>query len=477
MGNKAILYILPAFGLFFPLVVLFSYYNNDFDLKFVYLLALIVVLGFFISISLNKRALSFINNNLIVLLLFLTFGHTFLWFTVFPIVFRLEYNQILLTALMFISLIIFHLFNRIDFKTKIHRTTIDRLLLFLLIITLIYSVLVVNVSEFTTMLGFSKVIIFFSSIFFFLYLLPMILLRSERLLDFFIMVVYGLGVISAVFGIFTALSPNLNPVNEYPGLSLSFFSHPNANAFLYCYTIPCAFYVIIKFKKNLSLLSKTGILFSVLISIINHFLTYSRTGILAILLCITIFIYYYNKKIFFSILVLLPFLVYMLFNVTTSEKGASTIVGRAGLIATGIEMLVNDKNGMLWGFGIDNNFKVFEETKNSLLFAESHNYPHNSLLFLILVFGAVPVSLFLIFLIKRIISLLLLFLRNKLNLISVLSYSVVISVFTQAFFEDFVLFPEYYMYHLILIFIGLLFLPNFELRKYFGEQTESKRIV
>jgi len=174
---------------------------------------------------------------------------------------------------------------------------------------------------------------------------------------------------------------------------------------------------------------------------------------------------------------LLPFLVYILFNVTTSEKGASTIVGRAGLLATGIEMLVNNKNGMLWGFGIENNFKVFEETKNSLLFLETHNYPHNSLLFLTLVFGAVPVSLFIIFLAKRIITLLILFIRDKLSMISVLSFSVVISVFTQAFFEDFVLFPEYYMYHLILIFIGLLFLPNFELRKYFEERSESKYTV
>ena len=477
MSNKAILYILPAFGLLFPVVALFSYYNNDFDLKFIYLFAFIVVLGFFVSISLNTSAISFINNNLIVLLLFLTFGHTFLWFTVLPIVFRLEYNQILLTALMFISLSIFYFFNRIDFKTKICRTTIDKFLLFFIFITISYSVFIANVREFTTIQGFSKVIIFFSSIYFFSYLFPMILLRSERLLDFFIKVVYSLGVISAVYGIFTALSPNLNPVNEYPGLSLSFFSHPNANAFLYCYTIPCAFYIIIKFKKSLSLLSKTGLLFSVIISIINQFLTYSRTGILAILLGITIFIYYYNKKVFFSMLVLLPFLVYMLFNVTTSEKGASTIVGRAGLIATGIEMLVNDKNGMLWGFGIDNNFKVFEETKNSLLFPESHNYPHNSLLFLTLVFGAVPVTLIVIFLIKRIIALMILFFKKKLNLISVLSYSIVISVFTQAFFEDFVLFPEYYMYHLILIFIGLLFLPNFELRDSYYELTEGKIAV
>ena len=118
MSNKAILYILPAFGLLFPVVALFSYYNNDFDLKFIYLFAFIVVLGFFVSISLNTSAISFINNNLIVLLLFLTFGHTFLWFTVLPIVFRLEYNQILLTALMFISLSIFYFFNRIDFKRK-----------------------------------------------------------------------------------------------------------------------------------------------------------------------------------------------------------------------------------------------------------------------------------------------------------------------------------------------------------------------
>lgn len=152
---------------------------------------------------------------------------------------------------------------------------------------------------------------------------------------------------------------------------------------------------------------------------------------------------------------MLSVILLFLFNFTTEEKGASTVIGRYSLLINGIETLKSNTSGMLLGYGINNNFKEFESNKPGLNVTEPHNYPHNSILFLSLEFGILTVIFILLYYLKFIITSIVAYFRNKLNIFSVLTFSVLISVSIQALFEDFVMFPEYYMFHLFLIFIGL----------------------
>ena len=450
--NQSILFIL---GLIYPLIVLISYVNYDYNVRLIYIYLFLVILFLLFFSIISYDILVFINKNFILLILSIVFFHTFIFFTIFPIKFSFEYDHPIVTSGLFVLALIYVLLNPYKFKKINIITSFDKKLLFVISVLLFLSIFVRNYMEFTYLIGISKVIIFLLSLYFYLYFMPAFLEKNSKLLNIFIYALFILGFISGFIGIITVYIPDINSINIYPGLSTSFFQHPNANAFLYCYTMPCGFYILYCQRGEKKLFKNLAIILMITIVFVNQVLTFSRTGIAAVIIGSLIFLFYFYKRYIFYILIISSFILLFLFNYTTEEKGASTIIGRYSLLISGIETLKSNPYGMLLGYGINNNFREFENTKADLNVIEPHNYPHNSILFLALEFGILTVIFILFYYLKFIFTSILAYFRNKLTLVSVLTFSIVLSVSVQSFFEDFVMFPEYYMFHLFLIFVGL----------------------
>lgn len=457
--NKILIIFL--FGLFAPSLILISELNDDYELKILFLFLSLLIVFLLLILFIKETHIIYVKNNLTLCFLFIAFSHTFFRFTIFPITFGLEYNHTLVTAILFLFVAVIDFFSN-ESKAHSYGKNKQRSALIILTFSSLFSSVLVNYGDFLLLDGVSKLIIFFLSLYYFCKFIPSKIIENSKVADIFIFLLFSVGTIASVVGLITVVEPYINPVNEAPGASISFFTHPNANAFLYCYSIPCGIYLFFKYYEKMNVDKKLILVFAILIAVANQILTYNRSGLIAVLFGMLVFIYYYNKKLFAVFLIVLPFAVLLLYQITTAEKGASTVVGRVGLISTGIEMLVNSRKGFLWGFGIENNFKVFEETKSFLLFQEEHNYPHNSFLFFILEFGIITFILVMTFLFKVIFSSLVRFFKKKLDHIELLSLSIVISVLIQSIFEDFVLFPQFYLFHLFLIFLGVLVIANKE---------------
>jgi hypothetical protein len=332
----------------------------------------------------------------------------------------------------------------------------EKILLGAFFLFIFVSMIVVNFKDFVTPQGFSKCFIFIFGGYFFGYYIPKLFFLNKNFINLFVKFIFYIGFSASIFGIITLLVPKINPTNELPGTAISFFMHPNATAFLYCYTIPCALYLIF-FEKNKTDIEKLFFSAGFYLMIFNQILTISRSGFAGVCIGIIIFFMFYSRKYFYLLLLILPVAYVFFVSDFTASKGAGTLIGRVGLLATAYTMLTDSNSGLLWGFGTSSIFDLFEDVKLSLGIADSHNYPHNSIVFYILQFGlisAIPLFFFFFFKIGKAIRML--FKRYENFGILLLAVTIIISTFIQAIFEDFVLFPEYYMFHFFMLFFGIM---------------------
>jgi hypothetical protein len=318
----------------------------------------------------------------------------------------------------------------------------------------------VNFKDLLTIDGVSKVIIYILTGFFCGYYIPVRMFSEKNILDNFVLLVFVLGLLAALFGYVTMAFPNINLHNQSPGHSISFFGHQNAHAFLYPYAVPCGIYLYLKYEKTTTFFNKIFLLISLILMFFSLIFTFDRTGIIAAMFGVLIFLFFYSKKLFSVFLIVLPVLFLLLLNLTTEAKGASTVIGRAQLLFTGLETIKSSNTGFLWGFGTISNVKLFEEVKQSLMFFEVHNNPHNVYILSILQFGVIASFFMFAYVFINILKSLYKLIRNKLDLTQVLCVSVSTSVLVHGLLEDLILIGEWYMLHFFLIFFGLLLLYN-----------------
>jgi len=244
--------------------------------------------------------------------------------------------------------------------------------------------------------------------------------------------------------------------SQKPGYSCGFFINPNTNAFYASFFIPITLYYIL-FKKDTFHSNSIRIkyIFGLIIMLINLFLTFSRAGYVGIAISFAIIIYFYSKKKFVAFIILGIILIQQSIPFLTM-KGGSTIA-RLGLLYAAIELLKSSHSGFLWGFGTMSVFEKYADYKDFLgISFDPVNYPHNFVIFYIMQFGIISIIPLIIFFINFFYKSFKYILKKAKNDVTILFFTITISILIQSLFEDTILVPQFFVYPLFLIFFGML---------------------
>lgn len=336
------------------------------------------------------------------------------------------------------------------------------ILLRLMVLAFFISVFLVNISDLKSFAGISKAVVILGGSIFYLRYLPEEIERNPSVWNVLLKFMVIFGVLTAVFAIlFYVLGYNVNPAA--PGASSSYFKHPNTSAFVYSLSAPIIVYFLLFEKEYISDVLFWALLAGSFIVYIAMLLTMSRAGYIAILSSSAILLFLKNKKLFYLWLLMVAIAVVFFLQPFLFGKGSASSISRLGLLYSAIEMLKSSNIKFLFGFGI---ISVFEEFTNFKLqlgpLLEDVAYPHNSILFFIMQFGLIafiPTLIFLSYLLLRSVRLLKSDLEGNRQFI--IPFTVVVSILFQSLLEDTVLFPEFFVFHVFMIFLGFLFYGAF----------------
>jgi hypothetical protein len=274
-------------------------------------------------------------------------------------------------------------------------------------------------------------------------------LLFDKFLDCILYISVATALIALIF-YFVGFS--LNP--KYAFAATGYFGHSNTIAFIYTLSIPILFYKL--FSKKISLL-----IFFALISILllGLLFSYSRSAYIGVFVSIMIISFKKSKFIFLIVAALLLIIGSKVFMTFAFAKGDSSNP-RIILMFTSYNMIFHSGyKYLLWGYGIFNNVKVF--TGNQLIFGgiEEVPDPHNMALLLAIEFGVLFTIAFLssfLYIIIRSFS------RKKGNDFNYeqkinLSLAIIIGLFAHNMLEDIIVYPEFFVFPLFLIYSGYLY--------------------
>lgn len=430
----------------FSIVIIASLIDKySYNLVIIILFVIICVIAFLFFIEFNFKLIKVIS------ILILSFG--IYAYSGFPgRNFFAQYNYFIFSyLLLFLSLIHSYFPNveNIRFCSNKFEYSLLLLLLFALIISIFY-----NYSDLLKLNGIPKILNYLFSAIFFSFIFPKFLLLNETKLYLFLKILVYFGIFCAVIGIISMFI-EINPYSQ-DGLAVSIFTHPNATASIYNFTIPPTLYFLFFRRNLLSLIEKTLMLSGLVVSVFALLFTYNRTGIISLGIIFLIMAYYYSKKL---LLIIVPILAYAFNFIMThfiTIKGATTVISRFGLLSVAIEMLRSSTMSLLWGYGTISTITIFEQVKIYFGVFDVNNNPHNIFIFYVLQFGlisAIPLFVYLfIIIIKSSVK----FFKKNPNKIFLTSFSICLSLLFKNLFEDELILPQYFQYNLFLIFLGIM---------------------
>ena len=445
-----------------------KFFNNDF-VPGVFIIVLLIGSIFF---QYNNEIYSLLVLVLLILLLVSLLIIQFLKFTeylfglliLFLNIFILSsfpgaasFQKIIFPILAFVIIVFFVI--KIDFNKILSKTfgkwNVDKILIFLLFFTLSYSIIVINTQDLLKRDGLFKIIIFVMGGGIFLKFIPKYL--SCKYSDYYKMIVFlfiaGLG--TAIIGLFGLFFQPFE--TQYDWTTVSYFRHPNSVAFLYTFSSMCGVYIYFNNKDKLSFLNRGLVLASTIIILVAQLFTYSRAGILATAAGTLILVFFYSKKLFLVIFLFTLGMFPFFFAKFFEAKGTASALSRFALIIAAVDLLNSSRQGLLWGFGTLTAFSRFHSNLVLFVPAETVEYPHNIFLFYILQFGIIsliPLALFIVFtLVKAFFQILK---RNIKRNLLILPFAIIIAIIIESLLEDTLLFPEFFVYPLFLVFFGLL---------------------
>jgi len=387
--------------------------------------------------------------------LFIIIALSFHGFSSFPGSNFTEVNNYIILGVLYSLLSVIYLFDADKRKISPGLSSLDKLLLLAAFIFFIVSVLY-NSQDLMTLKGAGKLAVIFFGGFVVSGFLSGVLLKDRNTLDIFLKGLVYFGIAAGLYGFATMVNHSLNSFNQYPGYAISFFKHPNATSSIYNFTIPPALYFLIFRKQDVSAIEKVIFGFGIFLMTFNVLFTFSRIGILSVALIFIIMMFGYSRKVFYAMLAIIPGLIYFVLLGFLTSKGASTAIGRVGLLATTIEMFTSSSNGQMWGYGTTSTIEIFERTKYSLKVTDLNNVPHNFIMYFILQFGlfvTVPLFLFIFRIFGKAASRIF---KMTGDPVLVMSAAVCYSIVSKNMFEDLLFFPEFILFHLFLIFFGFM---------------------
>lgn len=422
---------------------------ENYELQFAVLLLLASV-----AVLVSIISVPFINNYDLIIVFISVFIGIYMM-TILP--FATTYYQII-----FILPVIYYVLtlSRININSIIHSSILKKKdigFFIAFLIPFLISVMIYNLKDLKDPSGIFKLINYlFGGIYLSVYI-PQKCLAIEVNYKKFLRLFPYIGLFTAIIGIIS-IFVRFTPAQK-PGFAPSFFVSQNTAAFLLSFCIPVTLYLILfKRKYSSDFENKKLFIFSLILMFINLLFTFSRAGYISVIFSVFVILYFKSRRIFLITLIIFLAISGLLFSFLTTEKGASTLLSRVGLIYAAIEMLKSSFERFLWGYGMVSVFDAFQDFKDSLgIPFDTVKYPHNFILFYIMQSGFISFIPLVIYFIHY-------FIRSIRHLISfgaqrdeiVLPFAITFSLLIQSLFEDTLLMPQYYIFTLFTIFFGML---------------------
>ncbi len=387
------------------------------------------------------------------------------FFSTLPQIYKPDWFQYLFLLLVYIVCIIYTLNIKELLSSKIGSKSLERFIFFLYLMFLFISIFLFNYKDLLLMEGFLKISLILASFYVSGYYLPKVFIDNKDLFLSVIKLIFYVGFLSSLYGLLTLFSI-VEVSSGFVETTISIFQHTNNTPFLYTFAVPCGLYLYFLKKDSLNFFERNAALPIVILIIVSSFFTYSRAGILAMVTVLVIFMFFYSKVIFTTIITLFASISAVLFKNFIISKGAASAFSRANLISAALNMLGSSNTGLLFGFGPFSARKDFKVVMESLGIIEKNiDFPHNFILFYIMQFGLITFIILAVFIFF-------IFMKSFKNIrknrksekyysdLLILSFTITIGIFVQSLLEDMILFPQYFIFHLSLVFTGIMVLTN-----------------
>lgn len=361
----------------------------------------------------------------------------------------------------FLQIIVFILFIYIDLNLidslKINKIKFNvlSLLAVLIILFFLFSSIVVNLTNNIDVFAIIKLFTFPIIIFLFYIRIPQLLFNNDILFDkllnywlFFSISSIIISLIVLVLGL---------EIFQYSSHStIGYFYYTNIFAFIFTFTIPILIYKY--FTKSLQFIS---LIIFLLPSLVCLLFTFSRAGYIGVLASILIMVYKRSRALFFLVLILILLIGSTIIFQFATAKGTASAFSRAQVMYVGYNMIYNNGiNKFLWGYGIYDSKRIFvQELSSTFGLIREETGPHNFILTLGIQFGmlmTLTVVFMILYILFRSINKIKRKYDNPRYYKIYLSVAVVSGILIQCLLEDIVVYPEFFVMPLFLIFLGYL---------------------
>ncbi|MCI0448511.1 MAG: hypothetical protein L0Y79_01845 [Chlorobi bacterium] len=202
-----------------------------------------------------------------------------------------------------------------------------------------------------------------------------------------VFLIFVWGSLTGFLGIFLLFS-NLNPPGKYSNFAISYIYHPNVTAFVYTTSIIATIFYLFWKIKELSVFFKLALFLGLLLQFSGLFFTLCRAAVVGVLVGISVYLCVISKRKTLLILPVLLISIPFLISKYIFLKGIASFYSRARLLIPALDLITQSKARFLFGYGISDSIVVFQ--RNSLLLVKDDiNNPHNAILSLLIMFGAI----------------------------------------------------------------------------------------
>lgn len=284
--------------------------------------------------------------------------------------------------------------------------------------------------------------------------IPETLFEKPQKFETLLNVVTAFSLANGLFGWFTLLA-GLQQNPFYPGYLIGFFNHPNASGFSFSIVIPIVVYKMFMKKGNRFVMLALLVFF-----LISMLFTFSRAAYISAGLSILLISYFKSKRLFIIMLGISFILVVTIFADFAASKGGLSSISRLLLFVTAYDMIVADPFHFMWGYGVINFYDTFTAEKMFLGSLEIVADPHNFILLLGIQFGMLLTTMTVVYalftLFKSGFSIKKHPKESHHRDLFIFCFASVVSILMQNLFEDILIYPEYFLMPLFLIYYGFL---------------------